>query len=341
MTSIHAKLLNDDHHPKRVVFVVYPNFVLLDLSGPLQVFTHAQLRNDHGNRGNGRNGYDTAIVSVKGGVVSSNTLASIETTPISALADQAIHTLIIIGGDGAYEAMHDESLIESIISLSASAKRVCSVCSGALILAATGLLDGRRAVTHWEDCQQLQEAFPKVQVEVDPIYIKDGNIWTSAGITAGIDMALAVVAEDLGRAAALEMARSMVTPMVRSGGQSQFSPALDRQAVDSAGKFDELHQWIADNLRGDLRVEVLAEQVNMSPRNFSRMYSTQMRVTPAKAVEAIRIEVARTLLETTELSIKEIASRCGFNDNERMRRAFMRTLKTSPVEYRLQFQHNL
>ena len=151
-------------------------------------------------------------------------------------------------------------------------------------------------------------------------------------------MALAVVAEDLGRAAALEMAISMVTPMVRSGGQSQFSPALDRQATDATGKFDELHQWIANNLQRDLRVEALAEQANMSPRNFSRLYSGQMNVTPAKTVEAIRIEVARELLETTTLGVKEIASKCGFNDDERMRRAFVRMLKTSPTEYRLNFQ---
>ncbi len=332
MTSINAKNPEINRQRKLVVFVVYPNFVLLDLSGPLQVFTHAR------DQDNGTNPYDTAILSVSGGTVKSNTVVSLETTPISALADQAIHTLIVIGGDGAYEAMHDQTLIANITEIASSVERICSVRSGALVLAATGMLDGRRAVTHWEDCQQLQAEFPQVKVEVDPIFIKDGHIWTSAGITAGIDMALAVMAEDLGRAAALEMARSMVTPRVRSGGQSQFSPALDRQATDTAGRFDELQQWIADNLQQDLRVEALAGQVNMSPRNFSRLYSAQMKMTPAKAVEAIRVEVARELLTTTNLGVKEIANRCGFNDDERMRRAFVRTLKTSPTEYRLNFQ---
>jgi len=335
MSSFNAKTIIDEQRSKLVVFVVYPNFVLLDLSGPLQVFTHA-LSQD-----NRQAAYDTSIVSVSGGAIASNTIVSIETTPISALADRPIHTLVVIGGDGAYQAMHDKILIESISNLAASAKRVCSVCSGALLLGATGILDGRRAVTHWEDCQQLAVEFPDVQVEVDPIFIKDGHVWTSAGITAGMDMALAVVAEDLGRPVALEMARSMVTHMVRSGGQSQFSPSLDRQSLDSAGRFDQLHDWIVDNLQSDLRVEALAAQANMSSRNFSRLYSSQMKITPAKAVEAIRIEVARELLETTALGVKEIAARCGFNDDERMRRAFVRTLNTSPSEYRLRFQTNV
>ena len=331
MTSINAKSRNDKCNPELVVFVVYSNFVLLDLSGPLQVFTHAQSQENH------QTAYETAIVSEEGGTVKSNTIVSIESIPISELLGQSIHTLIVVGGDGAYDAMHDEKLIEAIGNLAASAGRVCSVCSGALILAATGILDGRRAVTHWEDCRQLADEFPRIKVEVDPIFIKDGYVWTSAGMTAGMDMALAVVAEDLGRSAALEMARSMVTHMVRSGGQSQFSPALDRQSLDSTGQFDQLHAWIADNLQRDLRVDELAAQTNMSSRNFSRIYSSQMKVTPAKAVGAIRVEVARELLETTVLGVKEIAGRCGFSDDERMRRAFIRTLKTSPTEYRLRF----
>jgi transcriptional regulator GlxA family with amidase domain len=331
MTSINANSQNDKHNPELVVFVIYSNFVLLDLSGPLQVFSHAQSQENH------QAAYETAVVSVEGGTVKSNTIVSIESTPISEVPGQSIHTLIVVGGDGAYDAMHDEKLIEAIGNLAASAGRVCSVCSGALILAATGILDGRRAVTHWEDCRQLADEFPRIQVEIDPIFIKDGYVWTSAGMTAGMDMALAVVAEDLGRPAALEMARSMVTHMVRSGGQSQFSPALDRQSLDSAGRFDQLHDWIADNLQRDLRVDELAAQTNMSPRNFSRIYSSQMKVTPAKAVGAIRVEVARELLETTARGVKEIAGRCGFSDDETMRRAFIRTLKTSPTEYRLRF----
>jgi len=336
MTSLSAKpdltpLKKSKADARLVVFVVYPNIVLLDLVGPLQVFTHALSSLDE------IHGYDTVIVSKQGGSIETNTLVSIETDKISSVSSQAIHTLIVVGGDGAYQAMHDIQFVDAIKELALGAERVCSVCSGALILAAAGLLNGRRAVTHWEDCQQLRDEFPEVMVELDPIFIKDGNVWTSAGITAGMDLALAVVAEDLGRQAAMNLARSMVVPMVRSGGQSQFSPILDWQSLDSTGRFDALHQWIAANLTMDLRVEDLAARVNMSPRNFSRAYSSQMKVTPAKAVEAIRIEASRGLLETTSLGLKEIAQRCGFGDDERMRRAFMRTVKTPPGTYRARF----
>ncbi|MEO0371186.1 MAG: helix-turn-helix domain-containing protein, partial [Pseudomonadota bacterium] len=200
------------------------------------------------------------------------------------------------------------------------------------------LLNGRRAVTHWDDCAMLADRFPKVRVEMDPIYVKDGPIWTSAGITAGIDMALAIAAEDLGRASAFAMARSMVTQMVRSGGQSQFSPVLSRQWRDRAGHFDALHAWITDNLAHDLSVDALAERSAMSQRNFARVYSKSMGVTPAKAVEAMRTEAAQGLLEDTDLSVKAISARCGFNDEERMRRAFLRQLGVSPSEYRQNFQ---
>lgn len=315
-----------------MVFVVYPNIVLLDLVGPLQVFTHAL------NQTARTNGYRTAVVSSDGGKIDTNTLVSIDTEPLSRYIDEPIHTLVIVGGDGAYEEMHNQKLVNLVKSAATSAHRVCSVCSGALILAAADLLDGRRAVTHWEDCQQLEELFPKVKVERDPIFVKDDHIWTSAGITAGMDLALAVVSEDLGRAAALEMARSMVTPIVRAGGQSQFSPMLNQQSSDTAGRFEKLHQWISNNLTADLRVEELANQTGMSARNFARHYSSVMKTTPAKAVETIRVDVARNLLENTSYSVKEIANRCGFKDDERMRRAFVRHLKTSPTLYRSLFQ---
>ena len=196
----------------------------------------------------------------------------------------------------------------------------------------------RRAVTHWEDCDQLAAQHPDVNVEVDPIYIKDGTIWTSAGITAGIDMALAIIEEDLGTPAAIEMARSLVTPMVRSGGQSQFSPELDRQARDIKGRFRALHDWISSHLQHNISVDNMAERCAMSPRNFSRQYTATMGTSPAKAVEAIRVNIARDLLGATGKSIKAIALNCGFQDDERMRRAFIRQIKTTPSQYRAQFQ---
>lgn len=312
--------------------MVYPDMVLLDLVGPLQVFSHAFVS------GTARHGYQCAVTSLSGGMVDTNTVVPIPTEPISSYRTRDIHTLIVVGGDGAEVAMLDAALLDEVRALSEQAQRVCSVCSGALVLAAAGILDGRRAVTHWEDCQKLQREFPNVDVEVDPIYIKDGHVWTSAGITAGIDMALAIIAEDLGRVSALRMARSLVTHMARSGGQSQFSPVLTRQVRDAAGRFEPLHQWITDNLRQDLGVESLAAHMNMSARNFSRLYAREMKLTPAKAVEAIRTEVAQNLLETSDQSVKQIAAACGFMDEERMRRAFVRLLRVSPSDYRRGFR---
>ncbi len=332
MTSKAAKSHLASNGPKLVVFVVYPDIVLLDLVGPLQVFSHAP------NPVTQRNGYDCVVVSLDGGLIPTNTVVPIQSDAISSVQKRVIHTLVIVGGDGAIPEMRNRRLVEAVKSLGEGARRVCSVCSGALILAATGLLDGRRAVTHWDDCDMLATEFPRVQVEIDPIYINDGPIWTSAGISAGIDMALAIVSEDFGRRSALTMARSMVAQMVRSGGQSQFSPALGRQANDGSGRFEELHNWIEENLDAPLPVERLAAQVGMSARNFARAYAKTMGTTPAKSIEAIRIERAQDLLETTSKSLKQIAALCGFKEEDRMRRAFLRTLKVSPSDYRQHFQ---
>lgn len=314
------------------MFVVYPDCVLLDLVGPLQVFSHAQ------DPATGTNGYTCAVASLDGGAIATNTILPIETLALPDVCPLDLHTLIVVGGDGAYAVMENHALVDQIRSLAQHAERICSVCSGALILGAAGLLDDRRAVTHWEDCRALQDAFPRVQVEMDPIFIQDGNVWTSAGITAGMDMALAVVADDLGRPAALQMARSMVTHMVRSGGQSQFSPVLGRQLLDATGQFEDLHQWIANNLKLPLSVDDLAAQMNMSPRTFARHYTRLMAITPAKAVEAIRTEMAQELLASHDLSMKRIAAQCGFHDEERMRRAFVRLLGVSPSDYRQSFR---
>ncbi|GAB5445749.1 GlxA family transcriptional regulator [Gymnodinialimonas sp.] len=327
MTSFSAKFV-----PKTVVFVVYPDCVLLDLVGPLQVFTHARATPDT------PNAYATHVVSKSGGAVATNTLLQIDTTPLDAWQNTPLHTLVIVGGDGAYPAAEDAGFISQIKHLAGKAQRVCSVCSGAIVLAAAGLLNGRRAVTHWEDCRQLAEGYPAVNVEVDPIYIRDGAVWTSAGITAGIDMSLAIIDEDLGPDAAMAMARSLVTPMVRSGGQSQFSAELDRQARDTQGRFAPLHGWIRENLHRKITVEDMARACAMSPRSFARRYAQTMGTPPAKAVEAIRVDRARDLLSGTDDSIQTIATRCGFGDAERMRRAFVRQINTSPSEFRKQFQ---
>ena len=336
MPSFYANPVFSTSVQMDVVFVVYPNIVLLDLVGPLQVFTHA--RKDP----TSSSAYHTHVVSRSGGRITTNTVLEIDSDPIDvwlrAPKDTSIHTLVVVGGDGAISAARDAVFLRQIRQLADRSMRVCSVCSGALVIAAAGLLDGRRAVTHWEDCDRLARDNPAVHVEMDPIYIKDGNVWTSAGITAGIDMALGIIEEDLGKPAAIEMARSLITPMVRSGGQSQFSPELDRQSLDAEGRFQQLHDWVINNLSLQISVDDMAEKCGMSARNFSRLYTATMGTSPAKSIEAIRVDAARDMLVTTKLGIKSIASKCGFDDDERMRRAFLRQIRTSPSHYRNQFQ---
>ncbi len=336
MPSFYAKPSTDPTKPLNVLFVVYPGIVLLDLVGPLQVFTH--VRKDSSSS----SAYRTKVVSRSGGRIETNTILQIDSDPIQKwlgdAASKKIDTLIVVGGDGAIPAALDDVFVRQVKRLAAQSDRICSVCSGALIIAAAGLLDGKRAVTHWEDCERLSKQYPTVKVEVDPIFIKDGNTWTSAGITAGIDMALAIVEEDLGKPAAIEMARSLVAPMVRSGGQSQFSQELDRQARDVGGRFKPLHDWISSNPSQKISVEVMAKRCGMSSRTFSRQYVAIMGKTPANAIEAIRVNLARDMLNSTELAIKTVAARCGFEDDERMRRAFQRQIKTSPSKYQKQFR---
>ena len=230
--------------------------------------------------------------------------------------------------------------MQAVAELSKQARRTCSVCCGAFVLAAAGLLDGRRAVTHWEDCDLLAARYPNVLVEVDPIYIKEGSTWTSAGITAGIDMALAVVQEDLGKAPALRLARSLVTPMIRSAGQSQYSADLARQTADEKGEFATLHEWLRENLAQPISVLDMAERCAMSHRSFSRRYSTSVGVPPARSLERMRVDVAKNLLIEGGRNIKAVALACGFRDQEKMRRAFHRHLHTSPSNYQAMFNES-
>jgi len=318
-----------------VVFVVFPGITLLDLSGPLQVFNHEK------NKLGDDAPYKVKFVSVDGGMVETDASIHIDTDPASQWDGRQIHTLITVGASTVFEAIQNKPLIECVAKLAKQSDRICSVCSGAFVLAATGLLDGRSAVTHWEDCHTLSSNYPKIRVDADSIFLKDGNIWTSAGCSAGIDLALALVSEDLGHDRALEIARSLVAYMVRPGGQLQFSEALRRQAESRSNRFDELDAWVAENLHRDLRVELLAERVNMSPRNFARVYAQTTGQTPSKAVEALRVEAAREFLQSTAHTVTDIATRCGFDDIERMRRAFLRHLKVSPSDYRSRFKDRL
>ena len=255
--------------------------------------------------------------------------------PFEALRRKPIDTLIVAGGSGIHQAVSDRSFLRFIAASAQRCRRICSVCTGAFALAEAGLLDGRHATTHWAQCPELGARFPRVHVEPDPIFICDHDIWTSAGVTAGIDLALALIEQDHGRPIALAVAGQLVVFLKRPGGQPQFSALLVAQTAD--GVFGDLQNWILENLVGDLSVEWLAEKVGMSPRNFARVFVRSTGTTPAKAVERIRVEAARRVLEETAASLSVVADRCGFRTDERMRRSFVRHLGAAPRQYRQRF----
>jgi len=248
---------------------------------------------------------------------------------------EALDTLLVAGGEGAEAAAENPVLVDWVRQRATRARRVASVCTGAVLLAAAGVLDGRRAATHWEYCTRLAQRFPAVHVEPDPIFVRDGSVWTSAGVTAGIDLALALVAEDLGPSVALAVARHLVVFLKRPGDQAQFSAALALQAADD--RFGALHDWINSHLGGDLSLSVLADQAGMSGRSFSRHYAQATGQTPARAVERLRVEAARRQLSDSRVPVKRIAQRCGFGSEETMRRSFLRLLAVTPQDYRSRF----
>lgn len=320
---------NNARAARHVVIVAYPGITLMDAAGPMQVFTTATDVCP--------GAYRLTLASVAGGLVMTDTGIAMESRPLHALDDRSIDTVLVAGGDGVFDAMTDPVLPGWLRGHAASVRRTGSTCIGAFLLAAAGLLDGRRATTHWRWAERLQERFPAVRVHSDAIHIEDGNLWTSAGVSAGIDLSLAMVQRDLGHAAALEVARRLVIPLKRAGGQSQFSATLELQTADRHGDFDRLHAWIRSHLDTDLGIERLAEVYGRSTRTFVRHYKAATGTTPAKGVERMRIEAARGLLEESDWSIARIARRCGFDNLETMRRSFLRCLGVPPAEYRARF----
>ena len=317
---------------RHIVVVAFDRVQLLDVAGPLQAFaTAGEL--DAFRRSRAR--YRLTVASRWGGEVATSSGLRIIAEPFEALRRQPIDTLIVAGGYGINQALRDRTFVRWIAARAGRARRICSVCTGAFALAEAGLLDGRRPTTRWQYCLDLATRYPRVHVEPDPIFICDGRIWTSAGITAGIDLALALIEQDHGRPTALAVARQLVVFLKRPGGQSQFSALLATQAADNV--FGNLHNWILENLVGDLSVERLAEKSGMSPRNFARVFTRITGTTPAKAVERIRIEAARRALEETIAPLSVVADRCGFRTEERMRRSFMRHLRAAPRQYRQRF----
>lgn len=308
--------------PKRgVLIVLFPGFQLVDAAGPIGAFEIAT-RFAPG-------AYALRTAAMKPGLVPSSSGFALPAERLSGRTK--VDTFLVVGGNGTGAAMRDEALIAAIKRAPARARRVASVCSGAFLLAQAGLLDAKRATSHWRGAAQLAQMFPKVRVDANCIHIKDGAIWTSAGVTAGIDLALAMIAEDLGETIATDVAREMVVYAKRPGGQAQHSALLDLDA--NTPRFAPLNAWMREHLSEDLSVERLAQRAAMSPRNFARAYATETGVTPAKAVERLRADAARAALERGG-SLQEIARRTGFGDPERMRRSFVRLYGAPPAALR-------
>lgn len=349
-----------------VTFVVFDGVQSLDLTGPLEVLHTATLLLD------GDDGYRTRIVGpapmgaespsnrrpraatatsssglvvgldgIIGDPAPSSPRTSVAAAGPAGMQRQSSEersggaTLVVAGGLGTDSAAADPELVAGIDRLAESADRVTSVCSGALLLAATGRLDGKRATTHWSRCAELAERHPEVEVDPDAIYVRDGDVWTSAGVTAGMDLALALVSDDHGPDIAHAVAGWLVMFVQRAGGQSQFSPQLT--PVSRSEPLRDLQRWIAENLAAELSVATLARRAAMSERHLTRLFTSELGTTPAAYVESLRIDAARRLLETTQLTVAEVANRVGFRSDAVLHRAFGRTVRTTPGTYRQHF----
>jgi transcriptional regulator GlxA family with amidase domain len=314
--------------PRRVEILAFADAQLLDITGPMQVFASA---NDLAGK-DGRPPYQIRMVAQSSPVVTNSGLALLA-DPLPAVAS-VLDTLIVAGGWGVQAACENRILVRWLERRAARARRVVSVCTGAFLLGAAGLLEGRRAVTHWGECQALASRHPGAQVLVDPIFVRDGELWTSAGVTAGIDLALALIEDDLGHSAAMAVARELVVFLKRSGGQAQFSHALQLQRDT---QFEALHAWMSLHLTKDLSVTALAERSAMSERTFLRRYRAATGVSPARAVERLRVEAAQRYLLDSKVPVKRIAERCGFGCEETMRQSFQRVLAVAPRDFRARF----
>ena len=336
MTGVTERPSNELTHEapagRDIVIVTFDSGQILDVTGPLEVFSSAS-RFLPGVR------YRTRVVTTRGGPVRANCGLEFASSAIGDVVGP-VDTLVVAGGSGMDEAVADSELLAQIRRLAVDARRVTSVCSGAFLLAAAGLLQGRRATTHWADCGQLEADFAEVTVDPDAIFVQDGNVWTSAGVTAGIDLALALVADDHGRQAAATVARQLVVYLQRSGGQTQYSTLLAGQAADTEPVRDLL-SWLRDHLNEDLSLPALARQVNLSERQFTRVFKAQVGVTAADHVEAVRLESACRLLESTNRTIEQIARTCGFGTPETMNRTFRRRLNTTPGDHRHHFRGDI
>jgi transcriptional regulator GlxA family with amidase domain len=321
--------------PRQVVMVLFPEVQSLDVTGPLEVFAGAERLLQ--SVGHTRRGYELRTLSADGRPL--RTSSGLTLVPDGRLvqAPANIDTLIVPGGRGARAVSADSDMLAWIAAASTRSRRTASVCTGAFTLAAAGLLDGRRATTHWASAAALARLYPRVHVEPDPIYVRDGSVWTSAGVTAGMDLALALVEDDLDRDAALTIARHLVLFLRRPGNQSQFSATLAAQEPERE-PLREVQRLVVEDVAGDHSVEAMAARANMSARHFARAFAAETGITPARYVERVRLEAARRRLEDGAEPVAAIAGACGFGTAETMRRVFLRTLEVGPAEYRRRFQ---
>ena len=306
---------------RKIAVVIFPDFQILDASGPIAAFEIA-----------GRispGAYALEVLAAGGGEIASSSGVRIVARPLD---DAAYDTLVVAGGNGSRYFADLQPTFDWLRRRAASARRTASVCSGAYLLAEAGLLDGKRATTHWSRTDDFARRYPRVRLEPDRIFVRQGEVWTSAGITAGIDLALALIEDDLGSAVAKQTAQQLVVHQRRPGGQSQFSALLDMGGVH--GRFAGLMDWIRERLSEPLGVERLADQAAMSPRHFARAFTAETGVTPAKAVERLRLEAARVRVEAGHDPIDRVAEASGFRDPERMRRAFLRAFGQPPQALR-------
>jgi transcriptional regulator GlxA family with amidase domain len=321
---------------RTIVFLAAPNTQILDVAGPLQIFVRAAelFVREHPAK---KAPYRVRLVSTtrRRSIMTNCGLVLAGAESFRTLREP-IDTLLVAGGSGLDAAARDENLILWLQQTASRVRRIGSICTGAFLLAAAGLLDGKRATTHWKWASDLADQYPRTTVDPDPIFIRDGNTYTTAGITAGMDLALALVEEDLGSSMALGVAREMVLFLRRAGGQSQFSTALSLQSSDRK-QIEELRSWALDNLDQDLGVDRLAARAGMSSRNFARVFHKDTGITPGRFVERLRVEAARRRLEESHDKLEKVASDCGFGSIQSLRRSFVRVLQVQPSDYRHRF----
>ncbi len=320
---------------RRIAVVGFPDAQLLDICGPLEVFSRAsRVISDEGRRR--PEVYAVELLAHRAGPVrTSSGLALVAARSFKSVRD-GLDTLLVAGGRGTNAALRDRALIDWLRRIGPRVRRLASVCTGTFLLAEAGLLDGKRVTTHWASCEKLATNYPRLTVDPDPIFVRQGRLYTTAGVTSGMDLALALVAEDHGTAVSRAVARQLVLFLQRPGGQSQFSTQLQIQSADNL-PLAELQAWMADHLAADLSVSSLARRAAMSPRNFARIFSKSLGITPARLVQRMRVEAARRRLEESEEGVKTIAAECGFGTPEAMRRAFLRAVRVPPSAYRSRF----